>query len=167
MPRNRPGRRSRRLSRRCSRAWRGSGFCGSRARRGAMSQRRIRWFMPMASPLAQSPQGTVFFHDFQPGTYRLTVQAYGTPANLVNTLQLAAGTAGLCSGPGSAQLGNGLERRGREFCRADDGAAGGPGVSADDDQSRSALTLANSRYRPPARRSCGAAITATSATVSV
>ena len=36
-----------------------------------------------SAPLAQSAQGTVFFHDFQPGTYRLTVQAYGTPANLV------------------------------------------------------------------------------------
>jgi hypothetical protein len=44
------------------------------------------------APLAQSAQGTVFFHDFQPGTYRLTVQAYGTPANLVDTVQLAPGT---------------------------------------------------------------------------
>ena len=44
------------------------------------------------APLAQSAQGTVFFHDFQPGTYRFTVQAYGTPANLVDTLQLAPGT---------------------------------------------------------------------------
>ena len=43
-------------------------------------------------PLAQSAQGTVFFHDFQPGTYRFTVQPYGTPANLVDTLQLAPGT---------------------------------------------------------------------------
>jgi hypothetical protein len=42
-----------------------------------------------SAPLAQSAQGTVFFHDFQPGTYRLTVQAYGTPANLVDTVQLA------------------------------------------------------------------------------
>ena len=42
--------------------------------------------------LAQSTQGTVFFHDFQPGTYRFTVQPYGTPANLVDTLQLAPGT---------------------------------------------------------------------------
>ena len=42
--------------------------------------------------LAQSAQGTVFFHDFQPGTYRLTVQPYGTPANLVDTLQLGPGT---------------------------------------------------------------------------
>src|SRR5215471_8119112 len=41
--------------------------------------------------LAQSAQGTAFFHDFQPGTYRLTVQPYGTPANLVDTLQLAPG----------------------------------------------------------------------------
>jgi hypothetical protein len=44
------------------------------------------------APLARSAQGTVFFHDFQPGTYRFTVQAYGTPANLVDTLQLAPGT---------------------------------------------------------------------------
>jgi hypothetical protein len=44
------------------------------------------------APLAQSAQGTVFFHDFPPGTYRFTVQPYGTPANLVDTLQLAPGT---------------------------------------------------------------------------
>jgi hypothetical protein len=42
-------------------------------------------------PLARSAQGTVFFDDFQPGTYRFTVQPYGTPANLVDTLQLAPG----------------------------------------------------------------------------
>jgi len=45
-----------------------------------------------SAPLAQSAQGTVFFHYFQPGTYRLTVQPYGTHANLVDTLQLAPGT---------------------------------------------------------------------------
>src|SRR5215471_12277605 len=44
------------------------------------------------APLARSAQGTVFFHDFQPGTYRFTVQPFGTPANLVDTLQLAPGT---------------------------------------------------------------------------
>jgi hypothetical protein len=44
------------------------------------------------APLARSTQGTVFFHDFEPGTYRLTVQPYGTPANLVDTLQLAPET---------------------------------------------------------------------------
>ncbi len=43
------------------------------------------------APLARSAQGTVFFHDFSPGTYRFTVQPYGTPANLVDTLQLAPG----------------------------------------------------------------------------
>jgi hypothetical protein len=43
------------------------------------------------APLAQSAQGTVF-HDFAPGTYRFTVQPYGTPANLVDTLQLGPGT---------------------------------------------------------------------------
>jgi hypothetical protein len=44
------------------------------------------------APLSQVPQGTVFFHDFQPGTYRFTVQAYGTPDNLVDRLQLGPGT---------------------------------------------------------------------------
>jgi hypothetical protein len=44
------------------------------------------------TPLARNAQGTVFFRDFQPGTYRLRVQPYGTPANLVDTLQLAPGT---------------------------------------------------------------------------
>jgi len=43
------------------------------------------------TPLARSAQGTVFFHDFQPGTYRFTVQPYGTPANLVDTLELSPG----------------------------------------------------------------------------
>src|SRR5215472_15870304 len=43
------------------------------------------------APLAQSAQGTAFFHDFSPGTYRFTVQPYGTPANLVDTLQLPPG----------------------------------------------------------------------------
>jgi hypothetical protein len=42
-------------------------------------------------PIAQSAQGTAFFHDFPPGTYRLTVQPYGTPTNYVDTVQLAPG----------------------------------------------------------------------------
>jgi len=44
------------------------------------------------APVARSAQGTVYFHDFQPGIYHFTVQPYGTPANLVDTLQLAPGT---------------------------------------------------------------------------
>lgn len=44
------------------------------------------------APLAQSPPATVFFHDFQPGTYRFTVQPHGIPADLVDTLQLAPET---------------------------------------------------------------------------
>jgi hypothetical protein len=42
-------------------------------------------------PLAKSTLNTVYYHDFAPGTYRFTVQAYGTPANLVDTVQLAPG----------------------------------------------------------------------------
>jgi hypothetical protein len=44
------------------------------------------------APLAQSAPATVFFHDFQPGTYRFTVQLHGIPAGLVDTLQLAPET---------------------------------------------------------------------------
>lgn len=44
------------------------------------------------APLARSPEGTAFYHDLQPGTYRLTVQPYGTPTNYIDTLQLSPGT---------------------------------------------------------------------------
>ena len=44
------------------------------------------------APLAQSTVFTVYYHDFPPGTYRFTVQAYGTPANLVDSVVLAPGT---------------------------------------------------------------------------
>jgi hypothetical protein len=43
------------------------------------------------APLAKSTVYTVYYHDFQPGTYRFTVQPYGTPANLVDTVALAPG----------------------------------------------------------------------------
>ena len=42
-------------------------------------------------PLAQSAQGTAYFHDFSPGTYSFTVQPYGTPTNFVDTLELTPG----------------------------------------------------------------------------
>jgi hypothetical protein len=42
--------------------------------------------------LAKSTVFTVYYHDFAPGTYRFTVQLYGTPANLVDIVQLAPGT---------------------------------------------------------------------------
>jgi hypothetical protein len=44
------------------------------------------------APLAKSTVFTVYYHDFQPGTYRFTVQPYGTPANLVDTVPLGPGT---------------------------------------------------------------------------
>jgi hypothetical protein len=44
------------------------------------------------APLAKSTLSTVYYHDFQPGTYRFAVQPYGTPANLIDTLQLGPGT---------------------------------------------------------------------------
>ncbi len=44
------------------------------------------------APLGQSKEGTAFFHDFQPGPYKFTVQPYGTPTSQHTTLQLAPGT---------------------------------------------------------------------------
>jgi hypothetical protein len=43
------------------------------------------------APLAESREGTVFFHDFPPGSYRFTVQAFGTPARQSDAVQLAPG----------------------------------------------------------------------------
>ena len=41
------------------------------------------------APLAQSTLNTVYYHDFAPGTYRFTVQPYGTPASFVDVVQLS------------------------------------------------------------------------------
>ncbi|MBV9199493.1 MAG: hypothetical protein JO320_18520 [Alphaproteobacteria bacterium] len=43
------------------------------------------------APLGESQEGTAFFHDLPPGTYKLTVQAFGTPAKQSDTVQLSAG----------------------------------------------------------------------------
>jgi hypothetical protein len=43
-------------------------------------------------PLAEIPQGALFFHDFAPGRYRLSVQAFGTPVGQHTVLHLEAGT---------------------------------------------------------------------------
>jgi hypothetical protein len=43
------------------------------------------------APIAQSVEGTAFFHNFPPGTYRFTVQAYGTPTGERDKVQLAPG----------------------------------------------------------------------------
>ncbi len=44
------------------------------------------------TPIAPSAAGTAFYRDFPPGTYRFTVQAYGTPTGLGDTYQLVPGT---------------------------------------------------------------------------
>jgi hypothetical protein len=44
------------------------------------------------APLAQISQGTAFFHDFSPGRYRLSAQAFGTPVGQHAVLHLEPGT---------------------------------------------------------------------------
>ena len=44
------------------------------------------------TPIAPSAAGTAYYRDFAPGTYRFTVQPYGTPTGLGNTYQLVPGT---------------------------------------------------------------------------
>lgn len=51
--------------------------------------------MPMISvngvPFARSEHGSLFYHDFAPGTYHFTVESYGWDYNQDATLQLSAG----------------------------------------------------------------------------
>ncbi|HEV7994823.1 MAG TPA: hypothetical protein VGP52_01060 [Stellaceae bacterium] len=44
------------------------------------------------TPIAPSAAGTAYYRDFAPGTYRFTVQAYGTPTGLGDTYQLVPET---------------------------------------------------------------------------
>jgi hypothetical protein len=43
-------------------------------------------------PFVQISQGTAFFHDFSPGRYRLSAQAFGTPVGQHAVLHLEAAT---------------------------------------------------------------------------
>jgi hypothetical protein len=44
------------------------------------------------APFVPISQGQLFFHDFSPGRYRLSVQAFGTPVGQHTVLHLEAGT---------------------------------------------------------------------------
>jgi hypothetical protein len=44
------------------------------------------------TPIAEIPANTGFYRDFAPGTYRFTVQPYGSPNKKADTVQLAPGT---------------------------------------------------------------------------
>ena len=95
--------------------------------------------------VAKSTLNTVYYHDFQPGTYRFTVQAYGTPANLVDTVALSPGTETYLQVQAVPNWEMGSNRRGRRFCRADDVVRGRPAISSDDEVSRRALTHSDPR----------------------
>ena len=44
------------------------------------------------APFVEISQGTAFFHDFSPGRYRLSAQAFGTPVGQHAVLHLEPGT---------------------------------------------------------------------------
>jgi hypothetical protein len=44
--------------------------------------------------LGHIAQGTVFYRDIPPGTYRFRVQPYGTPTHVVDTVQFGPGVTG-------------------------------------------------------------------------
>ncbi len=78
-------------SRRCRPAWRGYGCCGKPTSPIKISRRQTLAVFVNDVDLGHIEQGTVFYHDVSPGTYRLRAQPYGTPAHLSDTVQLGAG----------------------------------------------------------------------------
>jgi hypothetical protein len=44
------------------------------------------------TPVADIPSNAAFYRDFAPGTYRFTVQPYGSPNHKADTVRLAPGT---------------------------------------------------------------------------
>src|ERR1700731_1805055 len=44
------------------------------------------------TPVADIPANAAFYRDFAPGTYRFTVQPYGSPNKKADTVELAPGT---------------------------------------------------------------------------
>ena len=87
-------------------------------------------------PLTQSAQGTAFFHDFAPGRYRLSAQAFGTYSDQHDIVHLEAGTQTYVQIIPVANWELGLAGRRLELCRFADGTASGPGLSADLGRSR-------------------------------
>jgi hypothetical protein len=55
----------------------------------------VQAFSPMifvdGAPVAAISQGTGFYRDFAPGTYKFTVEPFGLPTGQASTVQLAAG----------------------------------------------------------------------------
>ncbi len=104
------------------------------------------------APLSQIKQGTFFSHDFLPGRYRLSVQAFGTPAGQHDIVQLDGGDGSLCPDRGRRQLGIGLAGRRLQLCRPADVARIGEAVSADPRRYWPALTQ---RDGPPVKGAGG------------
>ena len=90
-------------------------------------------------PFTQIQQGTAFFHDFAPGRYRLSAQAFGTYSDQHDILHLDPGKRGLCSDHSGRQLGTGLAGRRLQLCCIADGPRPRPPVPADFDRPRPAL----------------------------
>ena len=97
------------------------------------------------APIAESKEGTALFHDFSPGTYKFTVQAFGTPAGQSDTVQLASGMQTYLQVQAVPNWQQGSSVGGFSFAVMTMSPETRPAIYADNDESRPALIAALQR----------------------
>src|SRR5215470_9399133 len=142
---------ARRLRRAAGRHCLASAGCGAAAEHGAgvgaaaaeRAGRKCRWggsdgLCQWRTPCAKRA-GDRLLPRFPAGNLSLHRTALRNARQPRRHVAARTGDAGLRSGPSGTQLGNGFDRRRRQFCRADNVTAGSAGIYADDEGSRPAL----------------------------
>lgn len=122
----------------CSRAWRGSGFCASRARRGEISPRRTRWFLSTARRsrgVRRVPRSSMISSREPTGSrYSLTA-----PRPTISTPCSSHRAQRPICKSNQCPIGKWDRPAAGQLYRCHDVAARGPDIHADDKGSRSAL----------------------------